>query len=101
VVATKGGMNRSGDDSKSWRMPRLSADEMERRIHASRTALGLDGLDVKNPTPITLYQLHHPEAIGTPSTDPESNFGVVLTRIQELKQRGVIRYFGLCNARLY
>jgi len=78
---------------RRWRTPHLGADEMQRRVTASRKALGLNSTQ-PTPPPTLLYQLHHSEAVGKTGS---ANFGAVLTRIKELMDRGVIDYFGLCN----
>jgi aryl-alcohol dehydrogenase-like predicted oxidoreductase len=90
-IATKGGMDRRGASSSSWRTPsKLGADELEARIRASHRALGLR----EDRRPIFLYQLHHPQALGEMGGD---NFRSALERVRTLMEEGVVLHFGLCN----
>ena len=78
VIATKGGLTRSGPDI--WEA--VGRPEYLRQcVHMSLRRLKLDRIDV--------YQLHRP--------DPKVPFAESVGALAEMKQKGLIRHIGLSN----
>jgi aryl-alcohol dehydrogenase-like predicted oxidoreductase/histidinol phosphatase-like enzyme len=80
VVATKGGLTRTGE---RW-LPDGRAKQLRQACEASRRALGLER--------IPLYQLHAP--------DPHVPFTTSLRALARLQEEGKIERVGLCNVRV-
>ncbi len=77
IVATKGGLTRSGTDWGRDARP----DRLKLTCEASLAALGVDRID--------LYQLHAP--------DPDVPFAESIGALAELRSEGKIRWVGLSN----
>eukprot|EP00041_Stephanoeca_diplocostata_P031168 m.964625 g.964625 ORF g.964625 m.964625 type:complete len:1511 (-) comp23903_c0_seq9:260-4792(-) len=82
-IATKGGMQRHGRTSNSWRQRPMSAAAVKMCVRASADHLG---------EPIFLWQLHHCDGMSS------STLEAVMLQLRELQDDGVILHIGICNA---
>ena len=83
VIVTKIGARRGLD--ASW-LPAFSAPELEQAVHDNLRNLGLDVLDVVNLR--AMFDMSKPA---------EGSLEAPLTKLAELRQRGLIRHIGLSN----
>ena len=83
VIVTKIGARR--DPDASW-LPAFSAPELEQAVHDNLRNLGLDVLDVVNLR--AMFDMSKPA---------EGSLEAPLTKLAELRQRGLIRHIGLSN----
>jgi pyridoxine 4-dehydrogenase len=83
VIVTKIGARRGPD--ASW-LPALSTPELEQAVHDNLRNLGLDVLDVVNLR--AMFDMSKPA---------EGSLEAPLTKLAELRQRGLIRHIGLSN----
>jgi pyridoxine 4-dehydrogenase len=83
VIVTKIGARRGPD--ASW-LPAFSAPELEQAVHDNLRNLGLDVLDVVNLR--AMFDMSKPA---------EGSLEAPLTKLAELRQRGLIRHIGLSN----
>lgn len=83
VIVTKIGARRGPD--ASW-LPAFSAPELEQAVHDNLRNLGLDVLDVVNLR--AMFDMFKPA---------EGSLEAQLTKLAELRQRGLIRHIGLSN----
>ena len=83
VIVTKIGARRGPD--ASW-LPAFSAPELEQAVHDNLRNLGLDVLDVVNLR--AMFDMSKPS---------EGSLEAPLTKLAELRERGLIRQIGLSN----
>ena len=83
VIVTKIGARRGPD--ASW-LPAFSGPELEQAVHDNLRNLGLDVLDVVNLR--AMFDMSKPA---------EGSLEAPLTKLAELRQRGLIRHIGLSN----
>jgi len=86
VIVTKIGARRGPD--ASW-LPAFSGPELEQAVHDNLRNLGLDVLDVVNLR--AMFDMSKPS---------EGSLEAPLTKLAELRQRGLIRHIGLSNVTL-
>jgi len=83
VIVTKIGARRGAD--ASW-LPAFSAQELEQAVHDNLRNLGLDVIDVVNL-----------RAMFDTTKPAEGSLEAQLTKLADLRQRGLVRHIGLSN----